>query len=430
VGAASNGCRRSVRILHVNKFLYRRGGAEAYMLDLAALQSREGHEVEFFSMAHQENQASRFERYFPEYRSFRPQPDSLIDKVKVAGRLLYSPAARRGIEIVLEEFVPDVVHLHNIYHQLSPSILQPLRALGIPAVMTLHDYKLACPTYLFLDKGQLCEACLGGHFYQAVLRRCNDGSLLSSSLNALELTVHTAMHAYAPVGVFACPSRFVVGKMTAAGVFPDRLRHIPHFVDARSIDTKERAGGSVVYAGRLSKEKGVDTLIEAAAMTGLRVEIAGTGPDAAAYEALARARGADGVRFLGHLPREELHQVIRSAAVLAIPSRCHENQPVIVLEAFACGVPAVASQLGGLPELIDPGVDGELVPHGDAEALAGSLQRFVDDPARSFEMGRAGRAKVLREFTSEKHLIRLGEIYREAAGRMGESSTPLRFPDI
>lgn len=415
-----------MRILHVNKFLYRRGGAESYMLDLAALQAQQGHDVEFFSMTHRENQPSRFEQHFPEYRSFNPPPPSLIGKAKVAGRLLYSTAAKRGIERVLEAFAPDVVHLHNIYHQLSPSILQPLRA--IPAVMTLHDYKLACPTYLFLDKGEVCEACLGGHFYQAVLRRCNDGSLLSSSLNALELTLHTATKAYAPVDVFACPSGFVVRKMAAARVFPDRLRHIPNFVDASTIEVKKREGGAVVYAGRLSREKGVDTLIEAAAKAGLRVEIAGTGPDASAYEALARSRGADGVRFRGHLRREELHRLIRSAAVLAIPSRCHENQPMIALEALACGVPVVASELGGLPELIDPGVDGELVRHNDADALAGALKRLVGDPARAFEMGRAGRAKVLAEFAPERHLERLERLYRQAAAHAGERPPTPRSP--
>jgi glycosyltransferase involved in cell wall biosynthesis len=403
-----------VKILHVNKFLYRRGGAECYMLDLAEVQSQRGHDVAFFGMAHPDNLPSRFQEHFPQYLSFNPPPRSLRDKARVAGRLLYSPAARRGMEKVLEEFSPDVVHLHNIYHQLSPSILQPLRALGVPAVMTLHDYKLACPTYLFLDKGEVCEACLGGHFYQAVLRRCNNGSLIASSLNALELSLHTAAKAYSPVDLFACPSRFIADKMTAAGVFPDRLRHIPNFVDAAAVGVKKRAGGAAVYAGRLAKEKGVDTLIEAAATTGSRVDIAGTGPEASAFEALARSLGADGVRFHGHLPREELHRLVRSAAVVTVPSRCHENQPLIVLESLACGVPVIASELGGLPELIAPGVDGDLVPPNDPDALAASLQGFLSDPARAYEMGRAGRAKVEAEFSPDRHLQRLEQLYAEA----------------
>ena len=129
-----------------------------------------------------------------------------------------------------EDFRPDVVHLHNVYHHLSPSILGPVARRRIPAVMTLHDYKLACPSYQFLDHGNLCQACLGGHFQNAIRRRCKDGSLGASVVVATELFIHTRTGAYAPVRRFICPSRFLAGRMKAAGVFPDRLRQVPHFV--------------------------------------------------------------------------------------------------------------------------------------------------------------------------------------------------------
>src|SRR5437763_11163179 len=149
----------AVKILHVNKFLYRRGGAEAYLFDLAEMQRRQGHVGRFFAMAHPENERSELESLFPSHVEFAPPPASALGKIKAVGRMLYSPSARQGMEAALASVQPDVVHLHNIYHQLSPSVLRPLQ--GIPAVMTLHDYKLACPTYLFLDHGRLCEACLG-----------------------------------------------------------------------------------------------------------------------------------------------------------------------------------------------------------------------------------------------------------------------------
>ena len=403
-----------MRILHVNKFLYRRGGAESYMLDLAAAQAGRGHDIAFFGMAHPENPPMQYERHFPDHLDFDPPPRSLTGKVRGAGRLLYSTSARRGIARVLDEFAPDLVHLHNIYHQLSPSILQPIRKAGVPAVMTLHDYKLACPTYLFLDKGQVCEACLGGHFFQAVRRRCNDGSLAASSLNAFELALHTATKAYAPIASFACPSRFVATKMAQAGVFPDRLRHVPNFVHVDEMKTKDREGGGVLYAGRLAVEKGVDTLITSAASIGAPLDIAGTGPAAAMYEAQARSLGGS-IRFHGRLEPRDLRRLIRTAAVVAIPSRCHENQPLIALEAMACGVPVVATSLGGLPELVRPGIDGDLVPPNDPPALAASLERFLGDPRGSYEMGRAGRAKIEREFSLGRHLERVDALYDEAA---------------
>jgi glycosyltransferase involved in cell wall biosynthesis len=413
-----------VKILHVNKFLYRRGGAEAYMLDLAELQAAAGHEIEFYGMKHPLNMRARFEQHFPEQLDFNPPPSSARGRAAIAGRLLYSPSARRGMETVVAAFRPDVVHLHNIYHQLSPSILRPLRARGVPAVMTLHDYKLACPTYLFLAHGKVCEACLGGRFHQAIRKRCNNGSLVASSLNALEMTVHTITRAYSPVQVFLCPSRFLLRKMTEAGVFPDRLRYVPSFVDADAIELKSAPGGGVVYGGRLSHEKGVDVLVEAAARIGVALEVAGDGPDRGALEALGRRAGAD-VRWHGLLPRAELHELARASAVSVLPSRCHENQPLWVLESFACGVPVVGTTLGGIPDMVTPGLDGDLVAPNDAGALAGSLERFMSDPGRAHEMGRAGRARVETDFSPRRHLARVEAAYAEAIeARARRGATP------
>jgi glycosyltransferase involved in cell wall biosynthesis len=403
-----------MRILHVNKFLYRRGGADGYMLDVSALQSKRGHEVAYFAMAHPMNEPSQFERHFPEYIEFEPPPASLGGRLKAAGRLMYSPAARAGMESVLDEFRPDLVHLHNIYHQLSPSVLRPLRKRSIPSVMTLHDYKLACPTYLFLANGELCEACLGGHFYQAILKRCKDRSLAASTLNAVELSVHTATKAYSPVDLFACPSHFIMSKMTQAKVFPERLRLVPNYVAPTRVELKRDVGGGLVYAGRLSQEKGVDVLIQAASRSGARLDIAGEGPHRPALQALAERLGATNIRFHGHLSKGDVYDLLRSASVSVLPSRCHENQPLLILESFACGVPVVGTDLGGIPELIRPGVDGYLVAPNAPGELADRLESMLGQPGRTYEMGQAGRDKVEREFSPRRHLQRLDDLYDEA----------------
>src|SRR5262245_48147585 len=142
-----------MRILHVNKFLYRRGGAESYMADLGDAQRAAGHEVEVFGMAHPANPPLRLERHFPADLELDPPPAGVAGKVMAVGRMLWSTSARRGIEAVVDDFQPDLVHLHNIYYHLSPSILGPLARRRVPMVMTLHDYKLACTTYQFLDHG-------------------------------------------------------------------------------------------------------------------------------------------------------------------------------------------------------------------------------------------------------------------------------------
>ena len=172
-----------MRILHVNKFLYRRGGAEGYMLDLAELQRGRGHDVSFFAMEHPDNQADVNADLFPPRMELNPPPSGFGARVATSVDILYRRSARIGMDAVLDRVRPDVVHLHNIYHQLSPSILRPVKRRGIPTVMTLHDYKLACPTYQFLDNGKICEACIPRKFRNAALKACN-GSRGASALAA------------------------------------------------------------------------------------------------------------------------------------------------------------------------------------------------------------------------------------------------------
>jgi len=407
-----------MRILHVNKFLYRRGGAEGYMLDVAALQVAAGHEVAFFGMDHPDNPPQRFAAHLPRFVELEPPPAGAARRAAAAARMVWSTSSRRGMDAVLRDFRPDVAHAHNLYHQLSPSVLRPLADRGVPVVLTLHDYKLACPSYQLLDHGRLCDACVGGRYHRAVARRCKDGSLGASLVLAVESGAHRLLGAWGPVRTFISPSRFMAATMSRAGVYPDRLELLDHFVDAGPLARKSRPGGPVVFAGRLAPEKGVDLLIQAMALLGppARLEIAGEGPERAALESLAAERAPGRVRFHGRLGRDRLLALLRGATVVAVPSRWHENQPMAVLESFACGVPVVVSGLGGLPELVEPGRDGEIVAAGDAAAMAGALAAMLADPGRALAMGAAGRAKVERRFAPAPHLRRLERIYRGGAG--------------
>ncbi|MFY1637074.1 glycosyltransferase [Solwaraspora sp. WMMB335] len=402
----------------MNKFLYRRGGAEGYLLDLAELQRIGGNEVAYFGMTHPDNDSPlRYAEHFPSYVELEPPPRGLRPRLAAAGRMLWSPASRRGLARVIADFAPDVIHLHNIYHQLSPSVLAAARAAGVPCVLTLHDYKLACPSYQMLDRGMVCDACVGGGPLHAARRRCKDGSASASTLLAVESWIHRQLRAYGPVGVFVSPSRFLADVMRRAGVYPDRMRVINHFVDTSAIAVKPAPGGGVLFAGRISPEKGVDVLVEAVAAVphGTTVDVAGDGPALPAVRALADRVAPGRVRFHGRLDKHRLQALIRSSAVVAVPSRWHENQPMAVLEAFASGVPVVGTDLGGLPELISPGVDGEVVPAGDPAALGAALGKLVADPDRAYEMGRAARSKIDSQFTPELHLARLRDAYRAAA---------------
>jgi len=284
--------------------------------------------------------------------------------------------------------------------------------------MTLHDYKLACPSYQLLDHGRICEACLGGRFHHAVTRRCKDGSLGASTVLAGELFLHTVTRAYAPVRVFVCPSRFLAAKMAEAGVFPQRLRHLPHFIDIRDVAAKTQPGGPALVAGRLSPEKGVDVAIRSLGLLpGGRLEIAGTGPEEERLRRLADRVAPGRVRFHGLLPKTEMHRRMLDASVVVMPSRWYENQPMVALEALARGVPVVGSRLGGLPELVRPGETGELVPPDDPDALAAALRPFLERPGHGWALRERARQGIARGFSPEGHLERLGELYVEAGVR-------------
>lgn len=406
-----------MRILHVNKFLYRRGGAEAYALELAQLQRETGDHVELFGMHHPENLPQALADTFPGYVEFDPPTATIAGRVALVARMVNSSSAERGMARAIDRFHPDIVHLHNIYHQLSPSVLKPVAKAGVPAVMTLHDYKLACPTYSMLDgHGRPCEACVTGSVLNAVRHHCG-GSAAAAGAAALEVTIHRWTDAYGHIALFLCPSRFLAGVMQRAGVYVDRLRLLNNFVDTRGLVQREQPSTRVVYVGRLSHEKGVHILLEAMKLLPAEVtlDIAGAGPAENDLRRRARELPDDRVRFHGRLERHQVGRLLASSGVVAVPSIYYENQPMTVLEAFASSAPVVASRAGGLTELISPGVNGELAEVADAESLADRLQFVLADRERNLDMGRAAMKQALDAFSADAHVRRLRRHYQEVA---------------
>lgn len=408
-----------MRILHVNKFLYRRGGAEGYMFDVASLQRDRGDVVEHWGMHHPENiQGLPLADTFAPHVELEPAPGGLAG-LAAAARMVWHAPSRTGLERAIAHFLPDVVHYHNVYHQLSPSILRAVADAGIPSVMTLHDYKLACPNYQLLDHGQICQACVTGGTWNAARRRCKGGSLGGSVVLALESGIHRAINAYDPVDHFISPSHFLRQVMVRSGIAEDRIRTIHNVVDLPARPQAEVSEPRVVFAGRLSHEKGVETLVRAAGLLpdGVHVDIAGDGPLRAELEALAKRVAPGRVTFHGRLTSEVLAPLVHRCMAMAVPSRWFENQPMTILESFAASVPPIVTALGGMPELVDDGVQGLLVPHDDPAALAGAIRRLAENPEAARAMGRAGRKRLDREFTPASHLAALDEAYAVAGER-------------
>lgn len=404
-----------MRILHVDKFLRRQGGAAGYMLDVAELQRGHGHQVEFFAMAHPKNASATYQHLFPRLVELEPPPSSLTGRLDATATMLWSARAAKAMALVADAFQPDIVHMHNIYHQLSPAILRPLAKRGIAMVLTAHDYKLVCPSYRMLDGEKLCDACLGGKVHQAALRRCKDGSLAASAVLSVESGLHRLTRAYKPIHRFVAPSQFLADKLCAGLSWPDRVRQLNNFVDPSGISVRQGAGEGFVSVGRLSPEKGVDTAIRAIGLLAdARLTVAGDGPERATLERLAAEVAPGRVDFVGHVTPAEVAALNTGARAAILAARWYENMPLSVLETLAAAVPMVVTDLGGLPELVTDGVNGLVVPSGDPGALAAALQRLSDDPALAEQLGRNGRHGALARHDPAEHLVALGAIYDEA----------------
>ncbi|WP_147046789.1 glycosyltransferase family 4 protein [Methylobacterium gnaphalii] len=404
------------RLLSINNYHYRRGGAEVVFLEQNRLFEEIGWDVVPFAMRHPRNLPSAHERHFVEEIEFGHAYGPLT-RLRHAASIIYSREARARLRDILAEARPDVAHLHNVYHHLSPSFLPLLRQAGVPVVMTVHDLKLACPAYTMLRDGHVCESCKGGRVHNVVVNRCIKGSLPLSGLVMLETTVHRTLGLYRDtVDAFAVPSRFYIDKLVEWGWPRERFVHVPNFVDAAALRPETQAGDGFLYVGRLSPEKGLDTLVRAGALSRQPVTIVGTGPMEETLRALAAETGAD-VRFLGFRTGEALHEAIRGCRAVVLPATWYENAPISVLEAYALGRPVIGTRIGGLPEMIREGETGAIVPPGDAEALAAALTRFAALPSESLSaMGRAGRLWVETDFSREAYRDRLLALYASLRG--------------
>jgi len=402
-----------MKILMVSSFHHARGGDTTYARGLTRLLEGAGHAVIPFAMRHPDNDPSPWETRFPSWVD--PWgPRGLLGRLGLLPRLIWSRDAARSIASIIAEIRPDVAHLHHVHRHLTPSVLGPLRDAGVPIVWTVHDAELICPAGTLYNAGAPCERCRGGRYDEAIWGRCKGEALLPSLAVALEKTVHAALRVPTRADLLICPSRFMADTLVRFGLPEDRVLHLPNFLEPGQEPTGG-PGQGWLYAGRLAPEKGLDTLLEAARLLpDLPLTLCGSGP--LTEEIRARLNTMPQVRMLGHLPQAALHALIHEAAVVAVPSRWPENFPYAVLEAQAAGRAVVASRIGGIPEQIEDGVDGVLVPPGDPRALAEAVGALVAQPERAARMGQAARARVLRERDPQIHLSAILSIYQSRAG--------------
>ncbi len=409
------------KLLSVNNYYYPRGGAEVVFLEHNKLFEQAGWNVTPFSMRHPKNMETPWSEYFIEEIEYGSEY-SVLEKLGRIPKTIYSLESRRKLSRLLTKIQPNICHLHNIYHHISPSILGVLKKNHIPVVLTLHDLKLACPAYKMYTHDGICERCKNGNIHNVVMHRCIKESYALSMLIAVESTVNSLLGSYKRcVDRYIVPSRFYIKKFVEWGWDGARFAYVPNFVNTSLFEPEYRPGNAFVYLGRLVKEKGVATLIKAAAVAGVSLRVIGTGPEEGALRNLSMCLGAD-VSFLGYLSGSPLHDQIRSARALVLPSEWYENAPVSVMEAYALGKPVIGAAIGGIPELIREGGSGVTFESGSIEGLASVLENFNSyNDSRLSDMGRFGRSWMESEFSERHYLNRMLAIYRD----LGATGVPL-----
>jgi len=406
-----------MKVILANNYFYMRGGAERVMFnDLGALSAR-GVEVIPFSAADPANLHSDHSGEFAE--GVNVHATSAGGRLRAAREAIHCARTAKAFARLLDKERPDIVHFHNIYGRLTTSILPVARDRGIPSVLTVHDYKVACPSYLMLRDGKPCMSCVDGRYSRCAIHRCHKGSLAASAVYAIEAWYSRKSGSYDAVSAFLCPSRFIGGILQQSGIDESRIIYHPNCVDPDAYEPSYE-GGYALFTGRLSHEKGIATLLEAVKGTGIPLKIAGTGPLLQSLEEQVAKSGLKDITFEGHCTGERLAALYRGAAVVVVPSEWFENAPMVILEAFAYGKPVIAARIGGIPEMIEEGQTGRLFMPGHALELRYALGNLWNRPDELERMGRNARSAVETRFSEKRRVASLITIYerlRNAPGR-------------
>jgi glycosyltransferase involved in cell wall biosynthesis len=396
-----------LKILVCNKFYFPKGGDCVYSIELEKLLIKNGHQTAFFAMNHSQNYPSAFSKFFPsniDYSNWNLE--NLQEQVL---RPVFSVEVKLKFISLLDAFKPDIVHVNNIHSQLSPIIVKEAYKKGIPVVWTLHDYKLICSRYDSMRNEKPCELCYKDKT-NVIRHKCLKNSLIASMLAYTEATMWNSNRLEKYTSKFISPSNFLKTKMVVGGFSSSKIAVLPNFLNENKIaEQPEIKEDYYCFIGRLSKEKGIDTLCEAASgIPNRKLLIIGTGPE---ENFLKEKFGSPNIQFLGHKNWDELQPIVAKASFLVIASKWYENNPLSVIEALANGTPVIGSNIGGIPELIQDGVNGLLFEPGNSDDLKKKINLFFDnfcskvDNASLIEQAK-------KNHSSEEYYTKLMMLYR------------------
>lgn len=403
-----------MKILLINKFLYPKGGDAISTLTTGALLSKKGHDVVYWGMQHPLNPDYPYKELFVSHVDYDELP-GMYGKLKISYNVLYSLEGKNKFEQLIQEIKPDIVHLNNFAHQISPSILHILKKYNIPSVITLRDYKLVCPVYSMLCKDTICEKCKGGEYYHCLLNKCTKNSYTKSLVNTIEMYLHhKILRIYDQIDIIIATSQFIKEKHIEMGL-RNKIVCLPNFIDVEEwLPEYQTPEKTIVYFGRLSAEKGLLTLLEAVKDIDVQLKIIGDGPIKQQLEQKVSSERINNVVFMGYKPAEEIRNEISSSMAAVLPSEWYEAFGRTVIESFALGKPVIGARIGGIPELVIDDETGLTFEPGSAIDLRARIKYLISSPDKLAEMGKNGRRFVEENFGPERHYLELMGIYQEA----------------
>jgi glycosyltransferase involved in cell wall biosynthesis len=404
-----------LRVLLVNKYWRRLGGVEEYCFLLKDVLEELGHEVIPFAQLEDDTLDVPSKKYF--VSEVDPTASGLRDRLHSSRRAVFGDETTRAIRRLLDAERIDVAHVVHSYHQLSPMFMRELGRRRIPTLLSVHDYKLSCPSYRLLNDRteQICTICLDEPRRRVLApaqTRCWRGSRAGGLILGAEAAAVMTMKPYNVASRVLVSNELMRRSALSGGIEADRIRIVPNFWPAIDTPPPRSPGGHVLFVGRLVIEKGVDVLIKAAAQSGVPVRIVGTGALEDKLRELAESLSAP-VEFVGQAWGDEVEAEMLAASALVVPSIWHEVSPLVIYQAMTLGVPVIGTRVGGIPDLL--GEDrGVMVAAGDVDALAAELGRSVGDRSGFEAMGDRAMAYSRDELSRSKFVERISAAYGEA----------------
>ena len=340
---------------------------------------------------------------------------SALDRVVLPFRIIWSRASRRDFARLLDREKPQLVHVHNTFVMVTPSIFSACRERGIPVVQTLHNFRLLCPVATFFRNGGVCEECLEGSLLRSVFHGCYRDSRSATAAVALMVKVHRMLETYQrSVNSFVALTNFSRTRFIAGGVPAEKVFVKPNFVNPDP-GNRTDIGDYALFVGRLSPEKRVNTLLAAWRLLKSKIPLVviGGGPQRSELEAEAVGSDLSHVKFMGHISRQETLMAMNNARFLIFPSEWYENFPVTIAESFACRAPVICSRLGAMQEIVTDQHTGLHFSPGNAQELADKIEWAWNHPEQIREMGNCAREEFLQKYTADKNYPLLMNIYQQ-----------------